>query len=628
MFKIFISLLLFFTVLFGTDDNNETNNIVDITAQIQVINSQIKILKAQSDSNATSNASNLDTLEKKKINLISKIPFSIMQIDIKQSDLDKFKAQKKLLEKNVQRYEKLSDKSLFIQNSIDLERLKINESYYTTLINLEKLFKQGAKDSSIKELIDNGLLELQTNSYVSINDLKNSLTDSFSIYDSDFHQLELQKQTREEILDYLKTNASLLSSSLILSELNLQNAIDSVNKYIPLKFGNLNIGKVIIIAVVFIFFVSFTRILAKLTYWLISKLSTTQSDEEVREQVLEIVKKPITFLLIIYALSLCIAVGFYPAPVSINIVNIQSIVYIVGFTWLILTMLNGYGLILIGKIAKKSGRKEIVNLVLKITYFIVFIISFLMVLSHLGFDISALIASLGIGGLAVAFAAKDIIANFFASVMLLFDNSFSQGDWIVCGDIEGTVVEIGLRKTTIRTFDNALVFVPNSKLASDPIRNWNRRKVGRRITMTIGITYNSPIANIKKCIDDIRQMLIDHQGIAKPENMGSQSKNLRSFYRQNILSIDDLAGYKSNLFVVIDKLNDSSIDIMIYCFTKTTIWGEFLEVKQDVILKIIKIVEDNGLSFAFPSQTMYIEDATSTDAIAKLHGQTQAKDII
>ena len=229
----------------------------------------------------------------------------------------------------------------------------------------------------------------------------------------------------------------------------------------------------------------------------------------------------------------------------------------------------------------------------------------MIVLSRLGFNVSAIIASLGIGGLAVALATKDILANFFASVMLLFDNSFSQGDWIVCGDIEGTVVEIGLRKTTIRTFDNALIFVPNSKLASDPIRNWNRRKLGRRIRMVLGVEYGSKISQLKKCVDDIKDMLIEHPDIATSEDMGSR---LTSRYRQNIVSVDDLAGYKSNLFVVIDELGDSSVNILVYCFSKTIVWGDFLAVKQDVILKIMQIVQNNGLSFAFPSQSLYIEN--------------------
>ena len=392
---------------------------------------------------------------------------------------------------------------------------------------------------------------------------------------------------------------------MILSELNLVDTVEYINKLTSINSAKFNVGKIVVIIVVFLFFVSLTRILAKLTYWLMSLIASGEGVKEAKDQIVDIVKKPISALLIIYALNICIGVGFYPVPVPLTLANIFSIVYIVAFSWLVLTILNGYGIVIIDKIAQKSRRKEVVNLVLKVVYVIVLIIALLLILQKLGFDISALIASLGIGGLAVAFAAKDIIANFFASVMMLFDNSFSQGDWIVCGDIEGTVVEVGFRKTTIRSFDNALIFVPNSKLASDPVRNWSRRKVGRRIRMLIGIEYGATTDEIKKCVDDIKTMLINHPDIAKSEDITAKKKGLK--YRQSIVSVDDYAGYKSNLFVVVDDFADSSINILVYCFAKTIVWGEFLDVKQDVMLKIMDILKQNGLNFAFPSQSLYIE---------------------
>ncbi|EAU00838.1 MULTISPECIES: mechanosensitive ion channel domain-containing protein [Campylobacter] len=633
MSKILFSLLLCLVFAFGADNNNtdqNDTNIVDITKQIQTLNAQIQILKAQqTDANSSVKSSNLDTLEKKKSRLLDKIPLSIMQIDVKQKDIDKFKLQKASLEKKVARYEKQDDKDLYIKNAIELEKMKIGESYFTTLVNLENIFKNGAKAGSIKDLIDTGLLNLQTNSYVSIKELKDSLGDNTNAYDSALSDLELQKETSEEILTYLKANAELLSSNLILSELNLTNAIEYINKLVPLNSAKFNTGKIVIIIVVFAFFVSLTRLLAKLTYWLMSLLTSLQESKDIKDQILDIIKKPITCLLIIYALNICIGIGFYPAPMPINTANVFSIIDIAGFTWLILAILDGYGTLLLGKIAQKSGRKEVVNLVLKIVYFIIIILALLMVLSRLGFDISALIASLGIGGLAVAFAAKDIIANFFASVMLLFDNAFSQGDWIVCGDIEGTVVEIGLRKTTVRSLDNALIFVPNSKLTSDPIKNWSRRKVGRNIKMTIGLTYDSKPPVILKCIDEIRQMLLEHPKISKSDNGGAfRAKDSRSRFKQNIVSIDDLAGYKSRLWVWLDKLNDSSIDININCFTKTIVGDEYVLVKQDIIFKIMDIVENNGLSFAFPSQSLYVENAGSNELQPILNNDKISKETV
>lgn len=147
-----------------------------------------------------------------------------------------------------------------------------------------------------------------------------------------------------------------------------------------------------------------------------------------------------------------------PLPVNVKITNTFYIIYVVLFAWLIVGILNSYGIMFLAKLAQKSGKKEVANLIIKMLYFIIVIIALLLILAHLGFNVSAIIASLGIGGLAVALAAKDIIANFFASLIISFDDSFNQGDWIEVAGIEGNVVETGLRKTTLRTFDNSLVF--------------------------------------------------------------------------------------------------------------------------------------------------------------------------
>ena len=609
MRKFLAIILLSFLTLFGADNNiTQEDDIISITDQIQTLNSQINIIKSQQkDLNASKvDNSNLITLQKKKNALLEKIPTYVMQIEVTQSYINKFNMQKEVLEKKVARLEKQSNKDAYVQSAIELEKMKVDYAYYSALISLEEIFKKGAKANSIKEVIDGGLLNLQTNSYVSIKELKDSLNETSGSYDAAFMDLELKKETQEELLTYLKNNADLLSSSVLLSELNLVDTVDYINKSTAVNPSKFNLGKIVVIIAIFLFFVSLTRILAKLTYWVMSLIASGEGVKEAKDQIVDIVKKPISALLIIYALNICIGIGFYPVPVPLVVANIFSIIYIIAFSWLVLTILNGYGIAIIDKIAQKSRRKEVINLALKVIYVIVLIITLLLILQKLGFDISALIASLGIGGLAVAFAAKDIIANFFASVMMLFDNSFSQGDWIVCGDIEGTVVEIGFRKTTVRSFDNALIFVPNSKLASDPVRNWSRRKVGRRIKMLIGIEYGATTDEIKKCVEDIKNMLINHPDIAKSEDVAAKKRGLR--YRQNIVSIDDYAGYKSNLFVVVDDFAESSINILIYCFAKTIVWGEFLDVKQDVMLKIMEILKQNGLNFAFPSQSLYIEN--------------------
>ena len=172
-------------------------------------------------------------------------------------------------------------------------------------------------------------------------------------------------------------------------------------------------------------------------------------------------------------------------------------------------------------------------------------------------------------------------------------------------DIEGVVVEIGLRVTTIRTFDNPLISVPNFKLANEAIMNWNKRKVGRRIKFTIGVRYDSSREALEKTLEDIRAFLASHEGIAKE----SSAVSFKSFLDSaKLVSRNDALGIKNFQLVTIDKLADSSINIMIYCFTTTTEWAQWAKIKDEVILGVMRIVEENGLDFAFPSLSLYPED--------------------
>lgn len=618
MKKIF---LLFFGLIFislnSFADSLDDIDIVLAIKKIDEINAQIEAIKAQAvDKNETAEQNVLfKSVVTKKSELLEKIPYLLMETRVDDEKIAQFRSDKSKLETKVKRLKAANNKKAYIESAIELEKMNMEASFYKTLIELGKIFSDGARTAKIKSGIEDGLLDLQTNSYVSIKELKSSM-DGMGIqgYINEFNSLELYRKTFEEILIYLRDNAELLSTNYFFSELNLKTAIGFINQQIPFEMKDVNFGKIILILFVFLFFISFTRILSAITYKILLSLFVKDHQGKfIKDQVMGIVKRPIFFILAVYAIDLCASIFYYPAPVPIKFVNYFSIVFIISFAWLILSILDSYGMVFISEITKKSGgRKEVINLIIKIVYFIIIVIAFLLVLSRLGFNVSAIIASLGIGGLAIALATKDILANFFASIMMLFDNSFSQGDNIVCGDIEGVVVEIGLRKTTVRTADNALIFVPNSKLASDPIRNWTRRRLGRLIKLTVALEYRATGEQVKKCAEEIKEMLLNHPDIAKPNDLGSNDIQNTLRLRKNIVSIDDLIGYKSNLFVAVDNLSDSSIDILVYCFSKTIVWGEFLSVKEDVILKIMNIVEKNGLSFAFPSQSLYIENLKDT----------------
>ncbi|MDQ6956191.1 MAG: mechanosensitive ion channel family protein [Mariprofundaceae bacterium] len=202
----------------------------------------------------------------------------------------------------------------------------------------------------------------------------------------------------------------------------------------------------------------------------------------------------------------------------------------------------------------------------------------LVLAQNMGYSISGLIASLGIGGLAIAMAAKDTIANIFGSIMILVDRPFTIGDWIKTKEFEGVVEEVGFRSTRIRTFAKTLVNVPNSQLANMVIDNIDAMPK-RRVKMRIGITYDTTPEQMQQAITSIENVLKNHVGV-------DQTFSLVKF----------------------DAFEDSSLSIFLYYFTKSTHWDEYLQVRQEINLEIMQALEKLKLEFAFPSRSLYLHD--------------------
>ncbi len=218
------------------------------------------------------------------------------------------------------------------------------------------------------------------------------------------------------------------------------------------------------------------------------------------------------------------------------------------------------------------------NAVAKLLRVSVMITALLTVLQTLGISVSGILAFGGIGGIAVGFAARDLLANFFGGLILYLDQPFKVGDWIRSPDrnIEGTVVKIGFRLTEIRTFDQRPLYIPNNVFANIAVENPSRM-LNRRIYENIGIRY-ADIGKMKMIVDEVREMLHHHPDIA-------QDKTL-------IVNFNEFAA--------------SSINFMVYTFTRTTVWVEFHEVKERVLLQIIEIIESHGAEVAFPTTTVHL----------------------
>ncbi|WP_277641134.1 mechanosensitive ion channel family protein [Wolinella succinogenes] len=626
MFRLLASLLLSLLLFppLSLRAQEDTVDLFLIIQRIQTINEQLQVAKSRNlETNESAFSKEFQGVIERKLSLLEKIPMLLVshQESLRPQERN-FQKEESELAIKIKTNDQMGYKKAVWRDKILLETIRADRLFLAILEDLEQKLKGFTSPHEIQTRLDESILALQS---LPLEELKKVLKEGGeSPIDLEISQnlerLEGSLSTYLEVLEYLRANSALLVPNYLFSSLNLKGAIDFLNSKIPLSLWNLNLGKLLISGLILILFWSLRRLLAKGTFYLFVTLPTQmEQDASTKSHIITTITKPLSLLLFFYGFDVCLNVFYYPSPVPMLFSKWFGVLYIILFSWFSISVLEGYGTLWLTSLAKKNRdlfRKEVVNLALKILYFIVILIALLMILSRLGFDISALVASLGIGGLAVALAAKDILANFFASVMLLFDNSFSQGDWIECGGVEGTVVEIGLRRTTIRTFDNAMLFVPNSKLANESIRNWNRRQIGRRIKMRVGVTYDSPKEKLEACVREIRAMLLVHPGIAKAEGESLERHHSLALKR-DIVSIDDLLGLKSNLLVYVDSFAPSSIDILIYCFSRSTVWAEWLAIKENIILQIMEIIERHGLKFAFPSQSLYIESIPS-DALERL----------
>ena len=230
---------------------------------------------------------------------------------------------------------------------------------------------------------------------------------------------------------------------------------------------------------------------------------------------------------------------------------------------------------------EKSLSKALVDWIINSLKYLVIFFGIAALLETWGIKVGPIIAGLGLLGVAVALGAQDLFKNLISGIMILMEKRFQIGDVIkVPGHTDGVVEQIGFRSTLIRKFDSTPITIPNYIFAEAPILNYTNRSY-RRVNWTIGLEYNSTLDQIKKLTESISTYL----------------KNNDNFMVNN--------EYKS--FVRLEKFNDSSIDILVICFTSTKDWDKYLEIKEELAMNIKKSVEKIGLNFAFPSQSIYIE---------------------
>ncbi len=298
------------------------------------------------------------------------------------------------------------------------------------------------------------------------------------------------------------------------------------------------------------------------------------------------IRKPLRALVWIVGVSFAIELIYQESktPIFSAIYPIRDVAVIAVIAWFV----NGFIKEVQHTIFKQKGNIDAttVDAISKILRAAVFITAALIILQTLGFSVSGVLAFGGVGGIAIGFAAKDLLANFFGALMIYFDRPFKVGDWIRSPDrsIEGTVEDIGWRQTRIRTFDQRPLYVPNSVFSTVAVENPSRM-THRRIYETIGVRYDD-MAKIEKILTQIKDMLIKHKEIDESQT----------------------------LMVNLNEFSASSVDFFVYTFTHTTDWIKFHEIKQDVLLKISNIIEKNEAEIAFPTSTLHIPEKITIGA--------------
>lgn len=299
------------------------------------------------------------------------------------------------------------------------------------------------------------------------------------------------------------------------------------------------------------------------------------------DALIESMQQPAKWMIWVVGLGTAAQLAAFHAEAGLEeiVPNIRRLGTIIIFTW--------FAVSFVGRLERKfvapgNGSQPVDQTTVlalgKLVRISVIITAALVALQSLGYSIAGVLAFGGIGGIAVGFAAKDLLANFFGGLMLYLDRPFVVGEWIRSPDqnIEGTVEDIGWRLTRIRTFDKRPLYVPNSTFTQISVENPSRMS-NRRIYETVGIRYSD--ANKMQAItDDVRKMIESHPEL---DQDGTIIVNFNGFAT-------------------------SSLDFFVYCFTKTTAWVKYHEIKQDVLLQVIRIIESHDAECAFPTSTLHM----------------------
>jgi MscS family membrane protein len=345
------------------------------------------------------------------------------------------------------------------------------------------------------------------------------------------------------------------------------------------KYFGLHVWQMIVILIIILISLVIHKLFTLIIENIIIRFLIKKGRKEVAKGFVAPVAKPMSILILFPILLLLIPVIQLPIKINTYIILALKGLWPVFFTIVAYRLVDILGVFLM-KLADKTESTlddQLVPMVRKALKIFVIIVGVLAILMNLNINIVPLLTGLSIGGLAFALAAQDTLKNFFGSVMIFADKPFQIGDWITSGDIDGTVEEVGFRATRVRTFRNSLTYVPNGVIADRTVDNHGLRKY-RRFFTKIAVTYDTPSDVINVFVDGLREIVLKH-----PHT------------------------WKDNFHIYLNDMADSSLSIMFYIFFEVPTWGDELRCRHEILIEIIRLAENLGVNFAFPTRTLHME---------------------
>ena len=344
----------------------------------------------------------------------------------------------------------------------------------------------------------------------------------------------------------------------------VQNFINEYETYF-----NIGLGLVIFLALL-----ALRNKLADGILRLIAKVVFVKKPER-RAGFINSLKKPLSSYFIVLGAYIGVILNYRHSAVT-GAFKILSILFA---CWLIISYVSDNLESVLGAKSKSPEVNSIaVKFIANILKVLTVCIAIVMVISELGYNINGLLTGLGVGGLAVSLAAQDSIKSIISGFVIMFDRPFDVGDFIETAEFSGTVEDITMRSTRIRKLDDTVIIVPNTIIADDLITNY--AKLNKRLIETeIGLLYSTSEETLKKCLDDIRTFLENH------EKVGNE-----------------------NIRVRFTAFDDSALKIQIRCYVLITGLEEYYAFLEELNFEIKKIIEDNGTDFAYPTSSIYIEE--------------------